>query len=87
MNIPNFYDGKVVDKEGNFTEEWKNIMSQLFNELQKKMSNESHVAPSQSTTNISVLNVPKYKGGLLYDKDTNKLKVNINGTFKEVVTS
>lgn len=87
MNIPNFQDVKVVDDNGFFTPEWKHIFSQLFNELQTRMSQESHIVPSQSSSTITQLNVPDYQGGLLYDEDNNKLKVNIAGTFKEVVTT
>ena len=88
MKIPNFAgDIQFVDENGMLTEEWSHILSQLFNELQTQMSDEGHIAPSQSTTDIAQLNVTKYSGGLVYDSDVNKLKVNVNGTFKEVVTA
>jgi hypothetical protein len=87
MNIPNFTDTQVVDKNGHFTPQWRQIMSQLMSELQTRMSEESHITPSQTTANIALLNSPDLKGGLLYNSDTNKLNVNINGTFKEVTTS
>jgi len=87
MNIPNFVDTKVTDKEGNFTETWRQIMSQLLSELQGRMSEESHVVPSQTTANIALLNTTDLAGGLVYNKDTKKLNVNIDGTFKEVTTT
>ena len=86
MKIPNFIDHPIADKDGNLTEPWKHTLSQLFNELQTQMSDESHVAPSQPTSNITLLNDSKYEGGLLYDTDTKELKVNIDGTFKVVQT-
>jgi hypothetical protein len=87
MKIPNFIgDLKLTDDNGYLTEEWKQTFGQLFNELQSQMSDESHITPSQSSSNITQLNVPEYKGGLLYDEDNDKLKVNINGVFKEVMT-
>ena len=87
MNIPNFIDSKAVDEKGDFTEPWKHTLNQLFNELQTNMSNESHIVPSQDTSNITTLNVSDYAGGLIYNTDTKKLMVNIDGTFKEVVTT
>lgn len=88
MKIPNFINEKVVTEDGYFTEPWGHVFNQLFHELQTQMSDESHIAPSQTTDNITnLLNVSDYEGGLVYDTDVNKLKVNINGTFKEVLTT
>ena len=86
MNIPNFEDIKVVDENGKFTQAWKNIMSQLFNELQKRMSEEMHVAPSQTTANIAQFNTPDYVGGVVYNTDTKQLNANIDGTIKVIQT-
>lgn len=87
MNIPNFLDVQVIDSNGHFTGPWKEILSQLLGELQGRMSEESHIVPSQPTSKIALLNSTDYNGGLLYDSDAHKLKVNINGTFKEVQTT
>jgi hypothetical protein len=87
MNIPTFLgDQQVVDEKGHFTEHWKGVFERLFSELQSQMSDESHITPSQPTSNITLLSNTKYIGGLLYDSDTKKLKVNLDGTFKEVAT-
>lgn len=87
MNIPNFLNEKIADENGYLTEPWKHVLEQLLNELQTQMSNESHIVPSQPTSNITQLNVSKYTGGLLYDETTKKLNINLDGTFKEVLTT
>ena len=91
MNIPNYLDHQVVDKDGYFTEPWKHIMNQLFNELQTRMSNEGHIAPSITATTLAELqgkpDIDELEGGLLYNSDTDKLIVNIDGTYKEVLTT
>ena len=87
MKIPNFLNEKIVTKEGYLTESWHHSLEQLFNELQQQMSDEGHIAPSQSATNIITLSGdPNKKGALLYDETNDKLKVNIAGTFKEIQT-
>lgn len=86
MKIPNFLNSRVVDKDGYFTEPWKHLFEQLFQELQTQMSDEGHIAPSQPTSNILLLDDPQYIGGFLYDSDIKKAKVNIDGTYKEIVT-
>lgn len=85
MNIPTFINDKFVDESGYLTDTWRNVLTQLFTELQSNASNESLVVPQQTTTDIAKLT--NYKGGLVYDSTTNQLKVNINGTFKVVTVT
>ena len=87
MKIPNFIGHKLVDKDGYLTEPWKHVFEQLFNELQKNMSDESHIVPAQDNINVAQLNVSELSGGLLYNTDTKKLIANIDGTFKDVLTT
>jgi len=84
MKIPNFVETQFVDKDGNLTPIWKQTMMQLFQELQNNASNEGIKIPQQDTANIAVLNNSKSTGALIYDADNHKLKVNLNGTFKEI---
>jgi hypothetical protein len=97
MKIPNFADVPVVEldgeNKGQFTETWRNIMTQLIQVLQQNASDESLVIPQQSTSNISQLegsNNQVYTGGLIYDSTTNKPKISIfdpitgTNTFKEI---
>lgn len=87
MKIPNFINERFVDKDGYLTKPWQHTLEQLFKELQTQMSDEGHVAPSQSATNITLLDgdVTK-KGALIYDETNDKLKVNVAGTIKEIQT-
>lgn len=87
MKIPNFPTGKIITKDGNLTDNWSKALVQLFQELQKNMSNEGHIVPSQSASNLLVLdNDTNRKGALIYDGDNDKLKVNIAGVLKEIQT-
>jgi len=68
------------------TDNWKHLFEQLFDVLQKNLSDESIITPHQPTSNISQLNLSQYSGGLVYNSDSNKLMVNENGTFKTIQT-
>lgn len=86
MNIPNFIDSQVVDKDGKLTDTWKQIFSQLFTQLQGGLSEEGILVPKQSSTDITTLSTTENTGKLIYDKDNNVLKVNINSVFKTIST-
>lgn len=86
MNIPNYVQDKLVDKNGNLTDGWRLTITQLLTELQNNAGNEGLVSPSQPSTNIAkLINSPN--GSLVYDNTTHELKVNINGVFKIVTVS
>lgn len=84
MKIPNFLGTKVVDETGRLTPEWSQAFSQLFNEMQINLSDEGYVLPQQSTTNINALTADQSIGAMLYDSDTDEMKVNIDGDWKVV---
>jgi len=84
MITPNLPTGKWVDEKGHPTATVIGIFSQMFSEMQNNLSNEGYKVPQQSTATVSALNTTKSIGALLYDSDTNELKVNINGTFRVV---
>lgn len=91
MIIPNFVHDKVVDGEGNLTPQWIMFFTQLLDQMQLNLSEEGIVAPSQTTSNITIIesdpnNVP-LNGTLLYDSTTNQLKVRLSdGTFHVIQT-
>jgi hypothetical protein len=88
MEIPTLFSGRFVDKDGFLTPGAKNMFSQLLNELQTRMSEESHVVPSKTTAQLSdIESEEKYFGGHAYDTDKKKAVVNIDGTFKEIQTT
>lgn len=92
MNIPNYENLQFVDKGGYLTDQWSLLLQQLISELQSNLSNEGYQVPQQPTATINTLQTQfnaapepsAYFGNLLYDSDTNELKVNINGTFRVV---
>lgn len=85
--IPSFINDPVVDKDGMLTQSWRDIFTQLFNILQQNSSQEGTVIPSQSATNIGVIQTNAMNGTMLYDSTNNQAKVVINGVFKTITTS
>ena len=75
VQIPNFEDMRFTDGKGHFTPSWKNIMQQFFGQIKKTISNEGIKIPQQTTVNITALNTLESVGALLYDSDTDELKV------------
>lgn len=84
MNIQSLTSIKAADKDGNMHQDLVNYLGQLVQQIQANFSDQGYIVPQQPTDNITALNKPELIGALLYDKDTNELKVNINGTFKTV---
>lgn len=82
MNIPNFLNSRIVDKEGYLTPEWSNLLQQLFTELQSNVSNEGYVVPSRETADINKLTAKN--GAFLYDSEAHAAKVIVNGAVKTI---
>jgi hypothetical protein len=87
MNIPNYLEDQFVDKNGRLSDPWKQILMQLFTQMQSNLSDEGYKVPQQGTDTINQLNTTQSTGALLYDNQTHELKVNINGEFKTVQTA
>jgi len=77
---------KVVDENGHFTPVWKETLSSLFQQLQKNYSEEGLFVPQQNSANVTRLETSKSKSSFLYNHETDKMLVNINGTYKEIQT-
>jgi len=87
MKVPDYVNAKVIDENGMMSDIWRNIQNQLLTELQKNFSDEGLVPPMQSTANISVINPSATNGTLIYDEDTNELKVRLSdGNFHVIQT-
>lgn len=86
--IPNFEDIKFVDENGYLTNEWRNILMQLFQGLQSNFSNEGLKVPQQPAANLVTLSTAQSIGSLVYDSDNNKFKACIPngsvGEYKEI---
>lgn len=90
IRIPNLPVGRLVDENGNTTDEEQTFRQTLISSLQDNFGNEGCVVPSQTTDNITKIqnhtvidqatgnSVYTCKGGtLIYDTDTDELKVAI----------
>jgi len=90
IRIPNLPVGRLVDENGNTTDEEQTFRQTLISSLQDNFGSEGCVVPSQTTANITKIQNhtvidqatgnPVYtcKGGtLIYDTDTDELKVAI----------
>ena len=86
MNIPNFINTKIVNENGELTETWRDVITQLFTQLQLNVSDEGFMIPNQPTANVSALGGTDSNGAMLYDSDKNLFKGNVNGTFKQIIT-
>jgi len=87
MNVPAYSASQVVDKNGNWTFAWLQVITQLLQQLQTNFSNEGLVLPQQTSSNISTI-APNYPNGIMfYNSSTNTMQVKINGTVKTVTVS
>lgn len=86
MNIPNFADAPIVDREGRLTPIWRQIFTQLITELQNNVSEEGFIIPQKSTADIGKLDNIKSKAAIIYNEQTNKFLANENGAFKTIQT-
>lgn len=84
MNIPNFFVGQFVDKNGYLTPFYQNLFQQLFTQMQANLSNNGIGLPLQDSATIALLNTTASTGKMLYDSDTDEAKVNIAGTFRVI---
>lgn len=86
MNVPNFLNEKVVDQNGNWTDPWRIVISQLLSQLKLNFSDQGFLLPPQKTSFIAGLtNAPN--GTIIYDSDISKGKIKENGVFKTITTS
>ena len=81
MKIPNFLDIRLVDEKGFITDEWRQILEQLFQQLQKNVGDEGFVVSSQTATNIALLNL--VNGTIIYDSTSNEFKGMKAGTLQK----
>lgn len=92
MNIPNFLNDMLTDRNGYMTDPWSLILQQLFSVMQENLSDEGFGLPRLTTAQINALETQfnlapdpsVFYGRLLYDVTTDEAKINIAGTFKVV---
>lgn len=93
MDIPNYLNSPIADKDGYLTPEWSNIMSQLLTELQLNLSNEGYKLPQLTSDQITMLQsiaamgpseASKSNSNMFYDITTNDedaARIFINGVL------
>ena len=55
MIIPTYTQERLVDEDRYMTRPWQAVISGLLQNMQKALSDEGFVIPSQSTVNINIL--------------------------------
>jgi hypothetical protein len=90
MNLTSMPMGELLERDekgqltGNMHSVWRDFFQDNLFQMQKNLSQEGFIVPKQTTDNITKIVNNNTIGALVYDKDTNELKVNINGTVKTV---
>ena len=84
MFVPTFSNSQFTDKNGNLTTTWLYVLSQLFNQMHGALSDNGFQVPNKTTAEIAEIFTNAPNGRLLQDKDTDELKVSINGVPKVV---
>ncbi len=87
MIVPTFSYDKVVDKEGNWSLIWLQIITQLLQQLQVSFSEEGLVLPQQSSANITVIAASYPNGTMFYNSDTDEFQVIVGGSVKTVTVT
>ena len=90
MNISNWltlHDSIVKnDGSGKPSDALHRIFTNIITQLQINLSDEGYIFPSQNETNINSLSGTKHIAKILYDSTNQVMKVNNDGTFKEIYT-
>lgn len=86
MNIPNIphisdsitIDGKTINPS------WYRFFEQLVTEMQKNLSQEGIGIPSQSSSNISILQAGNPPPSLIHNKDNGNYYLPVGGVYKQI---
>lgn len=81
-----FQNTSPVDKNGNWTPEWKSIIENMCIFLSTIYTQQGVVVPGFKATDIAHL-TNSLSGTLVYDTTNNLFKANQNGTFKTITTT
>ncbi len=67
MNVPTFPHEAMVDKDGMITKPWENLFIQLLQNMQQALSEEGIVTPSQTSSDMAIIQPNALNGTLLFD--------------------
>lgn len=89
MNVPNLPHPSVpiATKTGQMAPDWYRFFDQLISESQKNLSEEGLSVPQQTSENISVLQAGAPSPSIIYNNETHKPLISVNGVYKEIVTA
>jgi hypothetical protein len=73
---------KVLDENGNMTDDWKFFFDNLILSLQTNLKPEGFVIPQQTAANIALLTGVTSVANIIYDSTNDEFKGNIAGTWK-----
>jgi hypothetical protein len=86
MNVPNFENIRAVDEKGMWTNDWRQLLTHLLQEMQSNLSDQGIFVPKLTATEIADLNTADSTAAMVYNTTTSKFMFNENGTFKTVQT-
>jgi len=90
MIVPTYTQERLVDEDRYLTRPWQGVIGELLQNMQKALSNEGFVIPSQSAANINILisinpeTLQPYMadGTIIYDSTNHQFKGMVNGVLK-----
>jgi hypothetical protein len=85
INIPQFVNVPIVNKDGMLTSTGLLMFTQLFSQLGQNFSENGLVLPPSDEKTTEKLSKTG-NGSMLYDSATHEPKININGVVKTIQT-
>jgi hypothetical protein len=91
MNVPTYTKQKFTDQDGELLPSVQQFFDVFFTQAQENLSNDGMVIPALSTADINRIcstanSNAKPSGTLMYDNQTNQLKICILGVAKVIPT-
>jgi hypothetical protein len=87
MIVPSYEYAKVFDDNGDFTPQWRQIITVLLQQLQIAISNNGFAIPNRTTADITNLLNMLGPGGFWYDTTISKFRGNEAGVLKTFTTT
>jgi hypothetical protein len=88
MNVLTFPTAKFSVKEnGQLSDEYFNFFTMNTQQQQYYFSNDGHLTPMRTTSDLTALSTDNYTGRYAYNSTTDSPMVNVNGTYLNIATS
>lgn len=72
---------------GELSEDTQLLLSQNMQILRFILSEDGHATPSRTNADLATLSIPQYIGRYAYNADTKSPMTNVDGTYKNIMTS